>query len=271
MGACNSVKKPKGATAIHKDEFVQIKSDFQKRLKSNSFYSLSIMQQNGLESDLLNSNKTPSDFVYSNNKFTDNDKQLFSFCYSKCIPFLNNINEKNNKLTDNIFLSIAMFMLTIGSEEDKKKQIANEILKQSMDGKSIDLDKLMNILNDILNVTFQIMIYMVLIFIYMSENEQASLSDYDFRVEGKYPLVDLDKYFFTKLKSINKEKEMENYVNLWKEFIMQPFGMEEKRNVVITDSLKNVLIKRICHLFNADNFLFSLLRFGINYNEKSEK
>lgn len=271
MGACNTIQKPKGATAIRKVEFVQIKADYSKRLKSNSFYNFSTIQQNTLESELLNSNKSPSDFIYTNIKISDTDKKLFSFCYSKCTPFLNNINEKNNKLTDSIFLNIALFMLTIGSEEEKKKQIANEILKQSFDSKNLDLNKLETILNNIVNVTFQIMVYMVLIFIYMNENEQSSLSDYDFRIEGKYHLVEFDKYFFEKFKSVNKEKEMENYISLWREFVFMPFANEEKRNLPISDTLRDDLVRRICHLFNADNFLFALLKFGINYNVKGDK
>ena len=273
MGVCTSTtKKPVGVKAKHDDQQIKLMSDFQKRLKNNSFYNFTSSHQSSKEIEFLNSNKTPSEFIMNDNKFTETDKRLYSLCYSKCDPLLNNINEKNKKLMDKFFLNITFFMLSLQSDEEKKKNFADELIKQSIDEilRKIDVKKLESILRDLVNILIQIMVYIVLIFIYLDENDQNNLCNNDFKVGGKYEVSSLDKFYFDKLKSINKDRDMNDYIDMMHNFLTQPFALDdEKSNVAINDKLKATLIRRITHLLNSSVFYESIIKGVIvNYNDK---
>jgi hypothetical protein len=274
MGACqsNNKVKVKSSNTTTNDEHSTIRAEFQKLLKNNPFYNLSILQQATLDNDFNSSNKTPTDFITGSNKYSASTKRLYSLCYSKCEPSLNNITNDNKKLADSLFFNISLFMLTIpGVDEDRKRAKAMEIINQAYDDaqKKTCLKKLEDIIQESINIALQVLIYLICVFLYIRKEDEQNLAKDDVLIEGRFELWGLDKYFFDKFKAVNGDKEYFNYIDLWVRFIMMPIdGNREKTFIVLTDKLKASLVKRLVFMFDPSNFFESLLKFSVNFMEK---
>jgi hypothetical protein len=273
MGSCQSNNnKVKFNNNTVNDEHATIRGDFQKLLKNNPFYNLSILQQATLDNDFNNSKKTPTEFICSTNKYAGDTKRLYSLCYSKCEPSLNNITNDNKRLADSLFFNISLFMLTIpGVDEDRKRSKALELINQAFDDiqKKTSLERLEKVVEEAINVALQVLIYMICIFLYIKKEDEMSLEKDDVMLEGKYQLWVLDKYFFDKFKAVNGDKEYFYYVDLWVRFVMMPIeGNREKTFIILSDKMKMSLVRRLVFMFDSSNFFESLLKFTINYIEK---
>ena len=284
-------KKKRIVQQNYNDGFDHIRVQYRTIIQNYPFINFGEYQQEEIENEYVSSNFSPYRFIETKN-YPNLFPKLYEICFLKCEPIVANITDDKKK-ANLIFFRIVIFMLSNLVDIERKKDLIKTIIVESYDPdqKKHNIDDLKREILSLSEVCLEIIIYFGMLPQFIDNNElNKVLSEQNYLVNNKYPKVDLDIFFFEKIKTLIKNKnDNEMIKQKWFDFIIEPllnengndnasisnnlgnigFNTMMKKQILnyydIDDNTKEEIIYRIFHMLDSNNFMETL--FGKNVPE----
>ena len=284
-------KKKRIEQQNYNDGFDYIRVKFRTIIINYPFINFGENQQEEIENEYVSSNFSPYRFIETKN-YPNLFSKLYEICFLKCEPILANITDDTKK-ANLIFFRTVIFMLSNLVDMERKKDLIKTIIVESYDPdqKKHNIDDLKQEILSLSEVCSEILIYFGMLPQFIDNNElNKVLSEQNYLVNNKYPKVDLDVFFFEKIKSLIKNKNDNEIIKQkWYDFIIEPILNENGNdnasnsnnlgtiglNTImrkqifnfydIDDNTKEEIIYRMVHMLDSNNFMETL--FGKNVPE----
>ena len=276
------VKKKRVVQQNYNDGFDYLRVQFRNIIQNYPFINFGEHQQEEIENEYVSSNYSPYRFIESKN-FQNLFKKLYEVCFLKCEPILANITDDKKK-ANLIFFRIVIFMFSNLVDIERKKDLIKIILVESydQDQKKHNIEYLKQEILSLSEVCSEILIYLGMLPQFIEEKELMKvLTEQDYKLNNKFPKVDLDNYYFDYMKTKVKN-DNEKIKQKWFDFIIEPLLNEEGKESInnnnntntfgniglntimkkqtfnffdIDDNTKEEIIYRIFHMLDSNNFL----------------
>jgi len=284
-------KKKRIEQQNYNDGFDYIRVKFRTIIINYPFINFGENQQEEIENEYVSSNFSPYRFIETKN-YPNLFSKLYEICFLKCEPILANITDDTKK-ANLIFFRTVIFMLSNLVDMERKKDLIKTIIVESYDPdqKKHNIDDLKNEILSLSEVCSEIIIYFGMLPQFIDNDElNKVLTEQDYLLNNKYPKVDLDVFFFEKIKSLIKNKNDNEIIKQkWYDFIIEPILNENGNdnasnsnnlgtiglNTImrkqifnfydIDDNTKEEIIYRMVHMLDSNNFMETL--FGKNVPE----
>ena len=284
-------KKKRIVQQNYNDGFDHIRVQYRTIIQNYPFINFGEYQQEEIENEYVSSNFSPYRFIETKN-YSNLFTKLYEICFLKCEPIVANITDDKKK-ANLIFFRTVIFMLSNLVDMERKKDLIKTIIVESYDPdqKKHNIDDLKNEILSLSEVCLEIIIYFGMLPQFIDNNElNKVLSEQNYLVNNKYPKVDLDIFFFEKIKTLIKNKnDNEMIKQKWFDFIIEPllnengndnasisnnlgnigFNTMMKKQILnyydIDDNTKEEITYRIFHMLDSNNFMETL--FGKNVPE----
>ena len=284
-------KKKRIEQQNYNDGFDYIRVKFRTIIINYPFINFGENQQEEIENEYVSSNFSPYRFIETKN-YPNLFPKLYEICFLKCEPILANITDDTKK-ANLIFFRTVIFMLSNLVDMERKKDLIKTIIVESYDPdqKKHNIDDLKNEILSLSEVCSEIIIYFGMLPQFIDNDElNKVLTEQDYLLNNKYPKVDLDVFFFEKIKSLIKNKNDNEIIKQkWYDFIIEPILNENGNdnasnsnnlgtiglNTImrkqifnfydIDDNTKEEIIYRIVHMLDSNNFMETF--FGKNVPE----
>ena len=284
-------KKKRIEQQNYNDGFDYIRVKFRTIIINYPFINFGENQQEEIENEYVSSNFSPYRFIETKN-YPNLFSKLYEICFLKCEPILANITDDKKK-ANLIFFRIVIFMLSNLIDMERKIDLIKTIIVESYDPdqKKHNIDDLKNEILSLSEVCSEIIIYFGMLPQFIDNDElNKVLTEQDYLLNNKYPKVDLDVFFFEKIKSLIKNKNDNEIIKQkWYDFIIEPILNENGNdnasnsnnlgtiglNTImrkqifnfydIDDNTKEEIIYRMVHMLDSNNFMETL--FGKNVPE----
>ena len=284
-------KKKRIEQQNYNDGFDYIRVKFRTIIINYPFINFGENQQEEIENEYVSSNFSPYRFIETKN-YPNLFSKLYEICFLKCEPILANITDDTKK-ANLIFFRTVIFMLSNLVDIERKKDLIKTIIVESYDPdqKKHNIDDLKNEILSLSEVCSEIIIYFGMLPQFIDNDElNKVLTEQDYLLNNKYPKVDLDVFFFEKIKSLIKNKNDNEIIKQkWYDFIIEPILNENGNdnasnsnnlgtiglNTImrkqifnfydIDDNTKEEIIYRMVHMLDSNNFMETL--FGKNVPE----
>lgn len=284
-------KKKRIEQQNYNDGFDYIRVKFRTIIINYPFINFGENQQEEIENEYVSSNFSPYRFIETKN-YPNLFSKLYEICFLKCEPILANITDDTKK-ANLIFFRTVIFMLSNLVDMERKKDLIKTIIVESYDPdqKKHNIDDLKNEILSLSEVCSEIIIYFGMLPQFIDNDElNKVLTEQDYLLNNKYPKVDLDVFFFEKIKSLIKNKNDNEIIKQkWYDFIIEPILNENGNdnasnsnnlgtiglNTImrkqifnfydIDDNIKEEIIYRMVHMLDSNNFMETL--FGKNVPE----
>ena len=284
-------KKKRIEQQNYNDGFDYIRVKFRTIIINYPFINFGENQQEEIENEYVSSNFSPYRFIETKN-YPNLFSKLYEICFLKCEPILANITDDTKK-ANLIFFRTVIFMLSNLVDMERKKDLIKTIIVESYDPdqKKHNIDDLKKEILSLSEVCSEIIIYFGMLPQFIDNDElNKVLTEQDYLLNNKYPKVDLDVFFFEKIKSLIKNKNDNEIIKQkWYDFIIEPILNENGNdnasnsnnlgtiglNTImrkqifnfydIDDNTKEEIIYRMVHMLDSNNFMETL--FGKNVPE----
>ena len=284
-------KKKRIEQQNYNDGFDYIRVKFRTIIINYPFINFGENQQEEIENEYVSSNFSPYRFIETKN-YPNLFSKLYEICFLKCEPILANITDDTKK-ANLIFFRTVIFMLSNLVDIERKKDLIKTIIVESYDPdqKKHNIDDLKQEILSLSEVCSEILIYFGMLPQFIDNDElNKVLTEQDYLLNNKYPKVDLDVFFFEKIKSLIKNKNDNEIIKQkWYDFIIEPILNENGNdnasnsnnlgtiglNTImrkqifnfydIDDNTKEEIIYRMVHMLDSNNFMETL--FGKNVPE----
>ena len=282
-------KKKRIEQQNYNDGFDYIRVKFRTIIINYPFINFGENQQEEIENEYVSSNFSPYRFIETKN-YPNLFSKLYEICFLKCEPILANITDDTKK-ANLIFFRTVIFMLSNLVDMERKKDLIKTIIVESYDPdqKKHNIDDLKNEILSLSEVCSEIIIYFGMLPQFIDNDElNKVLTEQDYLLNNKYPKVDLDVFFFEKIKSLIKNKNDNEIIKQkWYDFIIEPILNENGNdnasnsnnlgtiglNTImrkqifnfydIDDNTKEEIIYRMVHMLDSNNFMETLFEKNV--------